>query len=129
MSRFKHCQPAVLPSRQRRDSRLSRRLIMRCWLIRATAAFVLTLVVGASAPAAAQVGATGQIVGKAVDAGGGALPGVVVTLSGPGMMGTPTAETNESGAYRFPSVSTGTYTLNFQLSGFSTFVREGVIVS
>ncbi len=43
----------------------------------------------------------GEIVGKVVDQQGGVLPGVLVTLSGPSIMGAPTATTNEHGLYRF----------------------------
>ena len=44
------------------------------------------------APAAAQTGQTfGELVGKVTDDQGGVLPGVTVTLSGPAVMGTPTA--------------------------------------
>ena len=55
------------------------------------------------APAAAQTGQTfGELVGKVTDDQGGVLPGVTVTLSGPAVMGTPTAVTGASGVYRFP---------------------------
>jgi hypothetical protein len=54
------------------------------------------------APAAAQTGQTfGELVGKVTDDQGGVLPGVTVTLSGPAVMGTPTAVTGTTGLYRF----------------------------
>jgi hypothetical protein len=81
------------------------------------------------APAAAQTGQTfGELVGKVTDDQGGVLPGVSVTLSGPAVMGTPTAVSNERGIYRFPGVNTGTYTLKFELAGFSPLVRQGIVV-
>src|SRR5207247_4013912 len=70
----------------------------------------------------------GELVGKVTDAQGGVLPGVTVTLSGPAAMGTPTAITGASGVYRFPAVSTGTYSLRFELAGFAPLVREGIVV-
>src|SRR3954447_4419077 len=70
----------------------------------------------------------GELVGKITDAQGGALPGVTVTLAGPAAMGTPTAISNEQGRYRFPAVNSGTYTLRFELAGFSALVREGIVV-
>ena len=80
-------------------------------------------------PAAAQTGQTfGELVGKVTDDQGGALPGVTVTLSGPAVMGTPTATTTGTGQYRFPAVASGTYTLKFELGGFSPLVREGIVV-
>ena len=97
-------------------------------ILRALAALALVTAVGI-APAAAQTGQTfGELVGKVTDDQGGVLPGVTVTLSGPAVMGTPTAVTNAQGLYRFPAVNTGTYTLKFELSGFSPFVREGIVV-
>src|SRR5215470_17447682 len=81
------------------------------------------------APAAAQTGQMfGELVGKVTDDQGGALPGVTVTLSGPAVMGTPTATTNGSGLYRFPAVNSGTYKLTFELAGFAPLVREGIVV-
>jgi len=80
-------------------------------------------------PAAAQTGQTfGELVGKVTDDQGGALPGVTVTLSGPAVMGTPTATTTGTGQYRFPAVNSGTYSLKFELGGFAPLVREGIVV-
>ena len=56
------------------------------------------------------------------------LPGVTVTLSGPNVMGTPTAISGTNGIYRFPAVNTGTYTLKFELGGFAPLVRTGIVV-
>lgn len=90
----------------------------------------LLLVLGLSGHVAAQTGHTfGEITGRVVDAEGGVLPGVVVTLSGAAIMGEHTAVTNERGVYRFPAVPPGVCTLRFQLAGFSTFVREGLVVA
>src|SRR5437773_188498 len=80
-------------------------------------------------PASAQTGQMfGELVGKVTDAQGGVLPGAIVTLSGPAVMGTQTAITNASGQYRFPAVNTGTYKLTFQLAGFADLVRDGIVV-
>jgi len=81
-------------------------------------------------PAAAQTGQTfGELVGKVTDDQGGALPGVTVTLSGPAVMGTPSAISGGTGQYRFPAVNSGTYTLKFELAGFAPMVREGIVVA
>ena len=97
-------------------------------VLRALAASALLLAFGL-APAAAQTGQVfGELDGKVVDAQGGVLPGVTVTLSGPAIMGSQTALTNERGLYRFPGVNTGTYTLKFELAGFSPLIREGIVV-
>jgi Carboxypeptidase regulatory-like domain len=80
-------------------------------------------------PAAAQTGQTfGELVGKITDDQGGVLPGVTVTLSGPNVMGTPTAVSGTNGLYRFPAVNTGTYQLKFDLAGFAPLVRTGIVV-
>jgi hypothetical protein len=80
-------------------------------------------------PAAAQTGQTfGELVGKVVDDQGGVLPGVLVTLSGPAVMGTQTATSGNNGIYRFPGVNSGTYKLTFELSGFAPLVRDGIVV-
>jgi len=97
-------------------------------IYRALAALAIIVAFGI-APAAAQTGQMfGELVGKVTDAQGGALPGVTVTLSGPAVMGTPTAVSNEQGRYRFPAVNSGTYSLKFELAGFSAMVREGIVV-
>src|SRR6266550_2265470 len=70
----------------------------------------------------------GERVGKIVDDQEGILPGVIVTLKGPALMGAPTAVTNERGMYRFPAVPSGTYTLIFELPGFSKLVRADIVV-
>ncbi len=97
-------------------------------ILRALAALAIVSAFGL-APAAAQTGQTfGELVGKVTDDQGGVMPGVNVTLSGPAAMGSPTAVSNERGIYRFPGVNTGTYTLKFELAGFSPLVREGIVV-
>src|SRR5439155_19289249 len=97
-------------------------------ILRALTAVTIVLAFGL-APAAAQTGQVfGELVGKVTDAQGGVLPGVTVTLSGPAVMGTPTATTSTTGTYRFPAVNSGTYTLKFELSGFAPLVRQGIVV-
>ena len=97
-------------------------------IFRALAALAIVFAIGL-APAAAQTGQIfGELVGKVTDDQGGVLPGVTVTLSGPAVMGSPTAVTGATGQYRFPAVNSGTYTLKFELTGFSPMVREGIVV-
>jgi len=92
---------------------------------------ILLLAACAALPATvvAQTGQNfGELVGRALDDQGAILPGVTVTLTGPALMGAPTATTNERGMYRFPAVPTGTYALTFELSGFAKLVRTGIEV-
>lgn len=97
-------------------------------LVRLRATIVCVLISSGAAAALAQ-GTTGSINGTVTDNTAAVLPGVTVTASGPAIMGVQTAVTNEQGQYRFPSLPPGTYRLEYQLSGFSTVIREGIIVS
>jgi hypothetical protein len=71
---------------------------------------------------------TGAINGKAADETGAALPGVTVTVVSESMQGTRTTVTGADGSYRVPAVPPGTYKLTFELAGFGTVVRDGIIV-
>src|SRR5882672_2183255 len=88
---------------------------------------VALLVVLASVPAWAQR-TTGTINGNVADEQGAVLPVVTVTLTGPAMQGTPTDVTTQSGAYRFPNLSPGVYTLTFSLAGFANLERTQIQV-
>jgi hypothetical protein len=81
-----------------------------------------------SLPAHAQT-SLGSITGRAVDASGGALPGVTVSIASPQMIGgARTAISDETGTYRFTQLSGGTYTVTFTLAGFNTLNVEGVVL-
>src|SRR5437667_4709278 len=96
--------------------------------LRVLAALAIVFAFGL-APAMAQTGQTfGELVGKVTDDQGGVLPGVTVTLTGPAVMGSPTAVTGATGQYRFPAVNSGTYSLKFELGGFAPLVRAGIVV-
>src|SRR5438034_6916971 len=86
----------------------------------------LLLLVGV-VPAAAQV-SSGEVFGKVTDGTGAILPGVLVTLGGPALIQPQTTTTVESGAYRFPRVPIGTYTVSFELAGFKKSVRDGIVI-
>src|ERR1043165_1478260 len=85
---------------------------------------ILALTAGS---AAAQ--ATGQIFGKVTDSTGGVLPGATVTVSGPTLQAPLVAVTAASGAYSFPSVPIGTFSVTIEMSGFKKFTRNGVIIT
>jgi len=71
---------------------------------------------------------TGAINGKVTDATGGVMPGVTITISSAAMQGVRTAVTNDDGAYRFPAVPPGEYKITYELTGFSTVIRDAVRV-
>lgn len=90
--------------------------------------FALALVFVSALPAFAQAPTTGSINGTISDNTTAVLPGVTVTAASPAIMGVQTAVSNEQGQYRFPSLPPGTFKLTYELAGFSTIVREGIIV-
>src|SRR5438128_10225827 len=100
---------------------------MSCVLRRAVVCGVFLLTLAGAVPASAQV-STGEIFGKVTDGTGAVLPGATVTLSGPSLIQPLVAVTSETGAYRFPRLPIGTYTVTFDLTGFKKFVRGDVII-
>ena len=96
----------------------------RTWLCVVSAVVALAV----STAAFAQ-GTTGSVNGTVSDNTGAVLPGVTINASGPAIMGMQTAVTNEQGQYRFPTLPPGTYRLEYQLAGFSTVVRDQIVVS
>jgi hypothetical protein len=83
--------------------------------------FVLVLAAGL---ASAQT--TGEIYGRVTDKSGAVVPGATVTASSPALIQPLSAVTSSTGNYRFTSVPIGTYTVKFELTGFTTVVQEGV---
>jgi hypothetical protein len=72
---------------------------------------------------------TGSIYGKVTDDSGALLPGVTVTVTGPGLQQPLVAQTSSSGAYQFPTVPIGTYVVTFELASFKKAVRQNVIIT
>lgn len=72
---------------------------------------------------------TGDIRGVVTDESGAVLPGVTVTLKGPGVAGAPTTVSNEEGVYRFPNLPPGVYEISAELSGFATKQQTGIRVA
>jgi len=94
--------------------------------------FVLAILAFGAPAAYAQGGGasqTGTIIGKVTDSSEAALPGVTVTITAASLMGAQSQVSNESGNYRFPAIPPGSYTVKYELAGFSTLVREGIDVS
>ena len=69
---------------------------------------------------AAAQSAFGRLAGTVLDASGGVLPGVLVTLTGQQTGQIQTATTGESGAFLFAQVQPGLYTVTMMLAGFRT---------
>ncbi len=58
---------------------------------------------------------------------GGVLPGVTIESTGEGG-GARATVSSESGAYSLTALPPGVYTATFELTGFTTLTREGVVV-
>ncbi|MFQ6069153.1 MAG: carboxypeptidase regulatory-like domain-containing protein [Candidatus Aminicenantales bacterium] len=71
---------------------------------------------------------TGSIKGIITDEEGNPLPGVTVTASSEALMGKQSYVTTETGAYRFPALPPGHYTITAEMPGFKTVTRSEIIV-
>ena len=98
------------------------------WRRTATIVTTLLLLTISGSAAAQTAGGTGVISGTVTDNTKAMLPGVTVTVSGSAAMGTPSAVTRENGTFRVPSLPPGEYTVQFELTGFGTVIREGIRV-
>ena len=71
-----------------------------------------------------------SIAGIVRDSSGGVMPGVTVEIASPALIEkTRSTVTDGSGQFRIIDLQAGTYSVTFQLSGFTTLKREGVEVS
>ncbi len=66
----------------------------------------------------------GSVVGSVHDPSGAAIPGATVTITHLETKAAREGISDETGAYRFPALQTGTYTVTVTLSGFKTFSRD-----
>jgi hypothetical protein len=80
------------------------------------------------APSALAQEQNGAIQGVARDPSGGVLPGVTVEARSDALVGVSAAVTDASGAYRFPALPPGVYTLSASLEGFNSAKVEAVTV-
>ena len=92
--------------------------------------FALFAVVALVPSWAAAQGVRASVTGVVKDTSGAVLPGVTVEVSSPVLIEkTRTAVTDGSGQYRVVDLQAGTYTVTFQLTGFSTVKRDGIELS
>jgi outer membrane receptor protein involved in Fe transport len=71
----------------------------------------------------AQTAVTGGIEGNVTDASGAAISGATVEATNIGKAVTEKTVTNDRGAYRFPSLIPGSYTVTINNQGFAQYVR------
>ena len=73
---------------------------------------------------------TSTISGTVKDASGGVLPGVTVEAASPALIEKiRSTVTSGSGTYSILALRPGAYTVTFTLPGFSTVVREGIVLT
>jgi len=70
----------------------------------------------------------GSIQGVVKDSSGSVLPGVTIEARSPAAVGVTTATSDSSGAYRFPALPPGRYTLTAKLAGFGDKIQPDVEV-
>jgi outer membrane receptor protein involved in Fe transport len=70
---------------------------------------------------------TGDISGTITDASGAAVTGATVRAENAATGAKATATTNETGFYRIPDLSTGTYRLTVEAAGFKTMSRQATV--
>src|SRR5580692_12497359 len=73
-------------------------------------------------------GASGRVLGRVADSTGAVLSAAKITLTNEATGISRDANTNESGDYSFVDVAPGTYTVQFELTGFKKNVQKSVIV-
>src|SRR5262245_51348861 len=66
--------------------------------------------------------------GTISDASGALIPGVTVTATNAATGIAASVLSNESGAYQFASLQTGTYTVSAELAGFQTQIFRNVVL-
>src|SRR5262245_46272713 len=95
-----------------------------------SAAYSLGLLLFLNAVAFAQGAIQVQIGGAIKDDTGAALPGVTVTVTSPALqVPNITAVSDERGEYRIINLPPGTYRVQYELSGFGTLVRDGIVLT
>src|SRR5439155_15211585 len=73
--------------------------------------------------------AQSAIAGLVKDATGAVLPGVTVEAASTALIEkVKTVTSNESGQYRIVDLRPGVYAVTFTLSGFTTVVRDGIVL-
>jgi hypothetical protein len=83
-----------------------------------------------SAAAFAQGARRGEVSGSIKDDTGAALPGVSVTVTSPALqVPQVVGVSDERGEYRVIDLPPGTFRVQYELAGFGTLVREGIVLT
>ena len=87
----------------------------------------LAVMTGSSFAQSSAINAT--VEGVIQDTGGGAVPGVAVTVINTGTGLTRVVTTNEAGYYRAQLLPLGTYQVSAEIPGFTRFAQDGVVLT
>ena len=91
-------------------------------------AVMLLLTVGTTA--FAQQVLRGSIAGTIKDDTGATLPGVTITVTSPALQVPQLLRvSDERGEYQVPDLPAGTYRVTYELPGFATLIREGIVLT
>jgi len=71
----------------------------------------------------------GSVVGTVTDESGAVVAGAAVRLTNEGTSQTRETATNDTGAYNFPDLTSGTYDITVTKAGFKTSTTRGIMVS
>jgi hypothetical protein len=85
--------------------------------------FALTTAANAGAQ-----GGNGSLRGTVKDEQGAAMPGVTITATSPALLVPSIAISDEEGSYRVINLPPGEYAIAAELTGFSVFRREGIVL-
>lgn len=101
--------------------------ILRIWVL-------ISAALAIASPLAAQDTNTpkpesGQITGTVTDGTGDTLSGAAIVLSGPGLAGPRTLQSNDSGYFAFANVDPGTYSVSVTARGFSNWTSTEIVVN
>lgn len=99
------------------------------WLAILACLVTFSLVSPVSHDAFAQGGTTSTLSGVVTDSAGGVVPGAEVVIKHNATGVTNNAVSNNEGAFSFPGLNVGTYTVTVTLTGFKTFVVNDVVLT
>lgn len=97
-------------------------------LSKATTVLLWLLVFALCATVAFAQETTGGLQGTVKDSTGAVVPNAQVSITSTAMIGAKTANTDNSGYFRFANLPPGTYTITVSAKGFNTLKRAGQVI-
>ncbi|RRA49133.1 carboxypeptidase-like regulatory domain-containing protein [Acidipila sp. EB88] len=84
---------------------------------------------GSMAPLAFAQSVGASLTGQVTDPSGAAIPGATVTATNLGTGLKVTATSSDQGSYRIAPLPPGAYSLSVQVSGFETYLQQGITIN